>query len=642
MTTRFRIDLVRLETTEGPAEYRFDSDLTVLAGTTGVGKTTLLELIKFGFGLNATLALVAEKDVDAVTLQVRIGSERLQLTRSLDRSKRDTVRVTDLITRERQPDHSTKLDAEYSLNSLLMKSLGLRDDLRASTEKGTKAGNRITFADVMTYLYIPQGQINHDIAHSQDSYREPKRRTVFEILFGLTDENILDLRTRSNLLLEEILKAEGRHKTVVDFLRSSGTRSREDAEQQLHAAEQTEAEAKDRLAQLRDELDPVTDNHTRALRDLLTDTERGTAELSANLSELGRRQSQLIKERQRVEADLDRLSRMREANLVLAEIEFTVCPRCMQSVKERAVPAGACRLCLQPDPVDEGAADEPYETRQLREQIKEMSEQIVALSSQKSIIERIMAEKSRLIGMLNAQIEERTASRISPRLQAFSDAAQALASSRSEQERWEAVLRQWDTVADLQQHSVTLASERAGVEEAIKLARRALEDRRAAVIDELSKEFAETVRRIGIPGVNSAAIDPKKYLPVINGGVFSKSNQLFGGITTATQIAYWCSLIAVALRTPDAPYPLFLLIDSPRMALNTAANVNRAMYARLTTLAGTLTGRLQVIIADNELPDDYRASYAQIDISFERPAVYTIAHPGPNAVKTIGTGVGQD
>ncbi|WP_434445294.1 hypothetical protein [Lentzea sp. E54] len=212
----------------------------------------------------------------------------------------------------------------------------------------------------------------------------------------------------------------------------------------------------------------------------------------------------------------------------------------------------------------------------------------------------------------------------------------------SDQERWEGILRQWDVVADLKQHSITLTSKRAGVEEEIKLARQALEDRRTEVIDALSREFAETVARIGIPGVNSAAIDPKKYLPVINGGVFSKNNQLAGGITTATQIAYWCSLIAVALRTPDSPYPMFLLIDSPRMALNTAANVSKAMYARLTTLVGTLPGRLQVIIADNELPDDYRASYEQINISYAKPTVYTIDHPGPNAVKPIGTDASQD
>jgi DNA repair exonuclease SbcCD ATPase subunit len=105
VTVRFRIDAVALDTTEGRVEYQFTSDLTVLAGPTGVGKTTLLELIKFGFGAKATLAPVAVEHVESVTLQIRIGDERLRLIRSLDSTKRGTVRVTDLITQERLQDH---------------------------------------------------------------------------------------------------------------------------------------------------------------------------------------------------------------------------------------------------------------------------------------------------------------------------------------------------------------------------------------------------------------------------------------------------------------------------------------------------------------------------------------------------------
>ena len=45
MTVAFRIESVRLDTSNGAVEYAFTSDLTVLAGQTGVGKTTLLELM---------------------------------------------------------------------------------------------------------------------------------------------------------------------------------------------------------------------------------------------------------------------------------------------------------------------------------------------------------------------------------------------------------------------------------------------------------------------------------------------------------------------------------------------------------------------------------------------------------------------
>jgi hypothetical protein len=64
VTTRFRLDAVTLDTVEGPVHYPFPSDLTVLAGPTGVGKTTLLELVKFGFGGDGLLAPVVLQSVN--------------------------------------------------------------------------------------------------------------------------------------------------------------------------------------------------------------------------------------------------------------------------------------------------------------------------------------------------------------------------------------------------------------------------------------------------------------------------------------------------------------------------------------------------------------------------------------------------
>jgi predicted ATPase len=64
VTVQVRIHGVWLETTGGTVEYQFSSDLTVLAGPTGVGKTTLLELIKYGFGCHGKLAPCGARKYD--------------------------------------------------------------------------------------------------------------------------------------------------------------------------------------------------------------------------------------------------------------------------------------------------------------------------------------------------------------------------------------------------------------------------------------------------------------------------------------------------------------------------------------------------------------------------------------------------
>jgi DNA repair exonuclease SbcCD ATPase subunit len=141
VTTRFRIDAVELDTTEGAVRYEFPSDLTVLAGPTGVGKTTLLEMVKYGLGCTAKLAPVATDYVNDVTVDIDIGASRLRITRSIDSRKGRTARVTDLITRERLPDHHAD-DGEPSLNTLLMTALGLPADMRAAARSAASSNVR--------------------------------------------------------------------------------------------------------------------------------------------------------------------------------------------------------------------------------------------------------------------------------------------------------------------------------------------------------------------------------------------------------------------------------------------------------------------------------------------------------------------
>ena len=188
-----------------------------------------------------------------------------------------------------------------------------------------------------------------------------------------------------------------------------------------------------------------------------------------------------------------------------------------------------------------------------------------------------------------------------------------LATATANQERWETVLRQWDSVNDLAAATEALRVRRETARAQLDTATQALQERRREIIEEISAEFDATVRAIGIPAITDASIDPNNYLPVINKKVFSSKNQLAGGVTTATQVAYWCSLLTVAISRTDTGtgYPAFLLLDSPRLALNTATHLAQAMYRRLTTLADSKPGRLQIIIADNELPATYRGNHTQ-------------------------------
>lgn len=636
MTTRFRIDAITLDTTEGAARYDFPSDLTVLAGPTGVGKTTLLELVKHGLGCDGKLAPVALDNVNDVTVETSIGSSRLRITRSIDPRKQATARVTDLITGERLPDHH--VDAgQPSLNTLLLTALDLPDDMRAAARTGgsSNTGARISFADVFSFLYVPQSDINRDIASSQESYREPKRKAVFELLFGLTNPRVLMMRSDLNAFNAKITVAETEYQTVLDFLRDSNTTSRAEAEQAIAAAAAGQAAAEAEHAMLREGIDPVTDRDTLALRDLLTEAERALADARAAVTALARQQADYTSERRRVQTDLDRFHRMRDAGERLASIEFSVCPRCLQPLTHRPVPEGSCRVCLQPDPVPAAAGDtDLYEARQLADQLAEMDDQLHALSGQLAAAAQAGTDREQLVKGLSAELDARTAARITPRLQAFSDAAQRLATARARQQELELVLRQWDRADDIGAAADRLRADRESLRAELASAEANLNSRREEILASLTAEFQDTVTALGIPGVQTATIHPTNYLPLLNGRPFATFSR-GGGIITAAQVAYWTSLLAVALRRGDTRYPALLIIDSPRLALNAAEDLSAALYRRLVTMADASPGQVQFLIADNQLPSHYRRDKAQIDFTYDTPTVSTVHHPGPANVRPI-------
>lgn len=640
MTSQVRIHGVWLETSGGTVEYRFSSDLTVLEGPTAVGKTTLLELIKYGFGCHGKLAPKAVEVVNDVILEVTVGTSKLRLARSLDPRKGRFVRVTDLISQDRLPDQRTDA-AEPSLSSLLMTALGLPTNARAAATGGSssKQGNRITFADVYSYIYVPQSEINKDIARSQDSYLGSKRKAVFELLFGITDVEILAMRSEFNRLKGEIDRADTEHRSILSFLRDSRTASRAVAQQGIDAAVAEELEAEAAQGQLREVIDPVSDRETGVLRDLLGEAERSLDDARRATVDLARQQAEGNAERRRVKGDLDRYQRMREAGERLADIEFTVCPRCVQSLTaaSRPIPDGACRVCLQEDPVQatqEGL--DPYEERQLAGQLDEMDGQIQALTEQMAAAAQAVAAREDLVKNLSADIDARTRERITPRLQAFSDVVQRMATARARQQELEHVLRQWDRADDIGTVAEGYRAERERVRSALAAAEENVAARRAALFNSLDDEFQRTVAQMGIPGVTAASIDPKSYIPILNDSPFYNFS-FGGGAITQVQVAYWTTLLTVAIHTTGYlnDYPSLLIIDTPQLALNDQAALTEALYRRLSIQQDIGRRQVQIIIADNAIPAAYAHQFSQESFNYDRPTIYSARHPGRTEVETI-------
>ncbi|WP_457256519.1 AAA family ATPase [Pedococcus sp. P5_B7] len=635
MTVRFRVDTLRLETTAGDVTYAFGRDLTVLAGHTGVGKTTLLEILKFALGGDALLAPVARRDLVDVHVSLRIGDARLQLSRALDPDRRRTVRVVDLVTAERLPDCQTSGD-ERTLNELLMTALGLETGLKAAArgKRSTSAGAQITFNDVFKYMYVPQAEMNRDIAGSQDGYYDPKRKSVFELMFGITTADMLQMRSEINLLKGQIDAAEHDAGVVAEFLAATGLTSRFEAEAAFTDAQNRESESRATLASLHGQVSSVIDRESQVLRDLLTDAERALAEARELSTELARQRQEYEAEGRRIAQDIDRLARAEAAGLRLANIEFVVCPRCTQRLDQRDVPSEQCPVCLQADVIEGLPAANQYEGEQLRTQRDEIQDQLRIIAAQAAQSRTAEENRASLVSSLSREIDERTSSRVTPRLQAYADAAARAERAAAEQESLDLTLRQWDRAEDLSLAADELGKRRGRLQKELQTKEGALERRKDELFADLDQEFQQTVFDFGIPSVETASISRTTYLPLLNGGPFQEASA-GGGIITATQVAYWLTLLTVAGRWRDTRLPAFLVLDSPRIAVSTSEDIAGQMYRRFVTQVDATPGRFQFIVADNELPAGIKRDFDEIAFSYDEPTIGTIPHPGPAHVKAL-------
>ncbi|MGL5827879.1 MAG: AAA family ATPase [Nocardioides sp.] len=636
MTVTFRIESVRLDTNSGAVDYSFPGDLTVLAGQTGVGKTTLLELVKFGLGGKGRLAPVARQHITDVHVSIQIGDLRLRLSRGLATDRQRTVRVLDLIAGERMYDHYVGGD-ERAISNLLLTAMGLEAGLRAAARGGrsTSAGGQITFNDIFRFMYVPQSQMNHDIAWSQQSYYDPKRKTVFELLFGITSSSVLRMQSEINILKSDIESAQRDAAVVQTFLNDTGLTSRFDAELRQAQTQQDHASATATLARLQHEIADVVDRRSQVLRDLLNDAEESLAEARELARELTRQRDEYETERRRVALDIDRLARMESAGLRLANIEFSVCPRCTQRLDQREVAPGKCPVCIQDDVVSGLPVGDQYETAQLHAQLAEIKEQLRIIEGQGSQTVSAVQQRTALVRSLSAEIDQRTVTRVTPRVQAYADATAMVASALAEKQASEQILRQWDRAEDVASTAEAFVTRRTSLRAELRAAKSDLERRKSELFAELDTEFQTTVTDFGIPSVETAAISPDTYLPLLNGQPFTEVSA-GGGIITATQVAYWISLVTVAARRRDTYFPAFLILDSPRLALNAEDDIAGQMYRRFATQVEVTPGRLQFIVADNELPASIDTrTFNELTFSYDAPTVSTVQHPGPASVKTL-------
>lgn len=635
MSIRIRLNRIDLATDGGSVSHRFTGPLTVLTGPVGVGKSTLFELVKYAIGGNARIAPVARDHITQVQIELEIADQTLRLTRTLAGPKSSEVEIQDVRAGETLGSYPVAPgrtgETAQTASSLLLGAMGLPTDVVATSNTRT---SRITFNSVWSFIYVEQREIDRSVARNNDTYSEPARKTTFELLFGLTDTTVLKLKKQALTAKESLTNALLEERAVTAFLADSNTRTQAEVTAAAESAERDHAAAAEQLALLQHGADTVR-GQVGVVRDLVLQAREQLGELQHQQRELALTNDEQARLLTQLRDRASEAERARQATSILGPIEFVICPRCAQSITDRPHDAGTCRLCLQPEPTqDPGATPPTAEADRIVSQIEEVQTLLAFTTTERSKVDSRLAVAGENLVKLEALLDERTRDFVSPRLEQYADAAAALARSEEMLAGMEGVLRQWDRASDLRLARVSAEDTLAEAKSALKSAEESLEAVRAQLLTALSADYQELVIRLGVPTVERAHVDPRNYLPFANGDRFDRIST--GGITTALITAYWLTVLATALRERQTNYPTLLIIDTPRKSIG-AQNAQMAdeLYHQLDILAATYGDRMQVIIADNDIPKDITKRWQDLRFDYEHPTIPTVPHPGPAGVTPL-------
>lgn len=649
MTTTVQFREVLLITSSQRHSYTFGQGVNLIVGPVGAGKTSLLELLRFGIGGNGVLSQAAEQAVQRVTVTVWLGSGTYLLSRRVGSN------LVEVLSRDGTPleTFSTQQSKRYRpISEFLLEAAGLPAvRLASSGVRPTSKTEPLSFFDVFSFCYLPQSEIDRSVTRHADPMRARKRKATFELLFGLSDVETAAAERLVGELNDRLSEARQRESTVRTFLEQVGERSEPSLVAERQVLEKAAMAARRQLSGLREDLRSVTADEA-ARRDRLAAFARHLREVQDQVRE---RQTELASHTQllaQLDLDLQRLGRARSARAALRGIEFTQCPRCMQSLADVAREPGHCVLCGQPEPstvaadllapVDDDAIqlslDQQWGANDERRRIQAMIEEVQELATQdQSGLDDVLAQQRALEASLHEMeldLDERTRSYVSPRFEAIADLSSQVAAAEARQHAIDLALGYWTRHREIVADVSVLEQDFAEARRRLEQSRAVLFERKSRVV-ELSQIFDEIVRLIEPPWYESAYIDLNSYLPVVHGAQF---DQLSGGEKTITNFAYQLAMLTYALSSRTTLLPALLVMDTPRKNLGSGLDQALAarMYRRVAVLADAYPGAFQLVVADNDPPPVVLPSASTIELSYEHPLIPDLQHPGPS-VETVSS-----
>ncbi len=599
-----RLQIKKISLTGTTREVEFRPGLNIITGPIASGKTTLIRMCHGLFGSSLeNYPPEARDNVVALGGQILIGNSDFLVVRPFTSTRTAKVDISGLKDNLRLPALQLDATASYTYGQWLLRILGLPEiRVPSAPTRPDSEPTSLSINDFFLYCVLSQEGIDNSICGHRDTYKNIKRKYVFEVLYGIYNTEAFRLQERLHDVHTQIVQLDSQAANFDRILADTPWENRAALQEQLGAA-QKDLEAIENVA-VETKNNIVSPPETQILRGKLLKLDEKLSKLQ---SELEHEQSTIVDLKRlirQLETQSKRLTKTIIARKYLTDFEFIICPRCGAAIGENRGSEDICNLCLQNPNPQLDRKDFVTEQDRVAAQIVETRELVESHTHSVNILERHINELSRDRANLGHDLDFKLSTYVS-------DSASKIAIDASKRpavvamiERLKDYLRLYDKRDVISLERVRLQSEKDEIEGEIEsLSTR--QDVAEARIQTLEKYFEESLQRLGVPRFMDppkASISRSVYLPVLDGRRFDDLSSQ--GLQVLVNVAHAVAHQLTAIKL-ELPLPNILLIDGLTKNVGQegydAERVKNA-YAYLIELSKSLDERLQIIVADGNVP----------------------------------------
>lgn len=592
----------------GSRTVRFQPGLNLIRGDITTGKTTLIRLIHALLGSIPSNLPPETAAVRAVRGRMLLGTQAWNVYRPMVTTNDAPVEVASIPAGDGGEGLAVRLPAagQGGYGEFLLAQLGLPIvSVPRARREPTNELSPVTINDWLLYCIVTGDDLDTQVFGHRHPFRDLKRRWVFEIAYGLYDEEMANLAASLRRIDLEIRASGSEAEVIRQFMAGTTIGKPEELEAELAAqqARLTELHAQAKRLGTASRNEPG--NEIGQTRTRLLDA-RG--ELDALRADIRQHQAQLrdLNELQRQLTGLSkRLTRSIVADEWMVDFDCVVCPRCGQDVDQHRAESPICYLCEQPEPTS--APDRDALIREQDRVTYQIAETDQLIADRTKTLDELRLHEEELAGTLAG-----VSSRLDNLTQAFVSAQaaelQSVAAETATVEANVEWIKRYLTLVDRQTNQSgyldELRARKVELEEQIE-AHGTSVTAADENINALEKRIVDYLTRLHVPQLGdllTVKINRTTYLPEVSTRTFDELSSQ--GLKTLVNVAHALAHHTVAIdRGLDMPGLLILdgvSANSGKEGLEGDRIVD--MYKLFGDVAREYGEHLQLVIVDNDLP----------------------------------------